>query len=183
MIITAPAYRPIIEKGWGPQRYRLTEDWIIVLDDGLPLFFPRGFETDLASIPRLFWNIPGFSPSGPLLYGSIPHDAGYQYRYLLTPYTAKRSYPEPSMRLREQFPVLFTDLIPVFVGRNQKFFDQLLAGITIEATGAKFVANTAALMLGMFGDSAWGKYRSVGPTAFNNNSLGIPGITTKGPVF
>lgn len=164
-------------------RYRPIEDWIITLgpeDGSLPLIFPRQFETDLASIPRLFWNIPGFSPTGPLRYGSLPHDMGYQYQYLLSPFEPRRKYGEASMSLRERHLAAFGDLVPVFVGYPQKFFDNLLAGVTIEATGAKFVAKTADIALGMFGDSAWNRYRSLGPTAYNNNSLGLPGLLADG---
>lgn len=164
-------------------RYKLTEDWTILLDDGFPLFFPRGFETDLASIPRALWSIPGFSPTGPLRYGSIPHDLGYQYQYLLSPYRKNTPYPEPSLALRERYPFLFSDLVPVFVGRNQRFFDDLLAGITIEVTGARFIAKSADLALKWFGDKAWDKYRTIGPTAFNANSLGLPGVTRSGVAF
>lgn len=184
MIIPQPKFEPIKTKSiWETPRYRLTEDWIITLDDGLPLVFPRWFVTDLASIPRLFWAIPGFSPTGPLLYGSIPHDFGYQYQYLLTPFMDGVCYPEPSIRLREQFPDIFRDVIPVFVGRKQQFFDSLLAGITIEATGAIFVAKSAEIALGLFGNTAWCNYRALGPTAYNFNSLGLPGLTHRGPVF
>lgn len=184
MRIPAPKFEPILSESiWTPQRYRLTEDWTITLDDGLPLVFPRGFITDLASIPRPMWALPGFSPTGPLLYGSIPHDFGYQYQYLLTPYLPANTYPEPSMRLREQFPDIFRKTIPIFVGRNQRFFDDLLAGITIEATGQTFIARSAEVALVIFGAAAWDKYRSVGPTAYNTNSLDLPGITARGPVF
>lgn len=184
MIIPQPRFELIKSASiWDPQRYRLTDDWVITLDDGLPIVFPRCFETDLASIPRFMWAIPGFSPSGPLIYGSIPHDFGYQYQYLLTPYSHGTYYPEPSVALRDQFHDAFVDLIPVFVGRNQEFFDALLGGITIEATGARLVAESAELALGMFGVTAWNRYRSVGPTAYNSNSLGLPGMTVRGPVF
>ena len=167
-------------------RYRPIEDWIITLgpeDGNLPLIFPRTFETDLASIPRLFGNIPGFSPAGPLRYGSLPHDLGYQYQYLLSPFEPGRQYGESSLALRERHRKAFGDLVPVFVGYPQKFFDNLLAGVTVEATGARFVAWAADTALNRFGDVAWNKYRRLGPTAFNRNSLGLPGITTRGEVY
>jgi len=167
-------------------RYRPIEDWEIILgpeNDNLPLIFPRTFETDLASIPRLFWNIPGFNPAGPLRYGSLPHDLGYQYQYLLSPFEPRRRYGEASLSLREQFPREFGDLVPVFVRYPQEFFDNLLAGMTKEATGARFIAWVADAALGRFGGTAWNNYRRVGPTAYNRNSLGLPGMTTRGPVF
>lgn len=166
-----------------PPRFRLAEDWTITLDDGLPLFHPRGFESDLASTPRFMWAIPGFSSTGPLRYGGIPHDLFYQHQFLLSPFSKLRQYPEASMRLREEYSPVFGDLVPVFVGRNQRFGDDLLAGITIEATGKVVIARSAEVALHMFGSVAWNKYRTKGPTAYNSNSLGLPGITTRGPVF
>ena len=184
MIIPRPQIEPIPQTSvWSPPRYRLTADYIIMLDDGLDIIHPAGFETDLASTPRWMWAIPGFSPTGPLVFGAIPHDMGYQHQYLLSPYDQRRTYPETSMRLREQFPDRFGDLIPVFAGRNQTFFDQLLAGITIEATHQHFVAMAAEFALGVWGDRAWSAYREKGPSAYNTNSLGMPGITISGVRF
>jgi len=184
MIILQPHIEPIQQHSmWDRPRFRLVEDWHVTLDDGLVIVTPAGFETDLASIPRLLWAVPGFSPTGALLQGSILHDFGYQYQYLLTPFSSKSTYPESSLRLRQQFPELFTDLIPVFVGRNQEFFDSLLSGITIETSGSYFVANAAKLALTIFGGTAWDSYRQRGPSAHNQNSLGLPGITVKGEMF
>lgn len=185
MIIPRPQIEPLPQPSvWSPPRFRMVSDQVIVLDDGLEIIVPSGFETDLASIPRPLWAVPGFSPTGPLIYGSPSHDIGYQQGYLLTPYMPKKhTYPETSMRLREQFQKEFGDLIPVFVGRNQKFFDQLLSGITIEATGRRFVAVSAGIALGIWGDRAWSTYREKGPSAYNTNSLGLPGITLSGVRF
>ena len=184
MIITSPDIHLIPKKTtFGRQRYRLENDWIIILDDGLVLLTPKGFETDLASIPRLFWLIPGFTPTGPLMYGSISHDQGYQHQYLLTPFSKKRTYPRKSMELREQFPIIFGDLVPVFVGRNRQFFDNFLAGVTIAATGNWFIANTTKAVLKPSGFIAWNKYRCYGPSAYNENSLGLPGLTRNGAIL
>ena len=184
MIITTPKFEPILPKSiFEPPRVRYSDDWVITLDDGLELVTPKGFETDGASVPRLFWAIPGFSPFGPLLYGAGPHDQGYQYQYLLTPFFSETYYPESSIRLREQYQFIFGDLIPVYVGRGQRFFDNILSGITIEKTGQEFVANTADFVLGYFGKFAWNKYRIHGPSAYNYNSLGLPGITYRGPML
>lgn len=183
MIIQRPQIEPIPQESiWSPPRFRLVADQIIILDDGLKIVNPKGLITDLASIPRPLWAIPGFSPTGPLIYGSPSHDVGYQYGFLLSIYQPRNNYPEYSMRLREQYQEEFGDLIPVFVGRNQKFFDQLLSGITIDATGNFFVAKSAELALSWFGDRAWDNYRAKGPSAYNTNSLGLPGITKAGVV-
>lgn len=185
MIIQRPQIEPIPQESiWSPPRFKLVADQIIVLDDGLEIINPKGFETDLASIPRPLWAVPGFSPTGPLIFGAPSHDVGYQHGYLLTPYLPKKhTYPESSMRLREMFPKEFGDLIPVFVGRNQVFFDQLLSGITIEATGRRFVAYSAEWALSHWGDRAWSTYREKGPSAYNTNSLGLPGVTVSGVMF
>jgi hypothetical protein len=183
MIIPRPQIEPIPSRRWQRPRFRLTADWIFTLDDGLPIIVPKGFETDMASIPRLLWSLPGFSPTGPLLCGSIVHDIGYQYGYLLSVYDpAIRTYPEISMSMREQYPS-FGGNIPVFVGRNQVFFDQLLAGITVDDTGEDVVASAARAALFLFGRFAWNNYRRKGPSAYNHNSLGLPGITKAGVCF
>lgn len=38
------------------------------------LLIPVGYEFDGASIPRLFWMIPGFAPLGAHLWGALIHD-------------------------------------------------------------------------------------------------------------
>jgi hypothetical protein len=49
------------------------------------LVVPAGFETDLASIPRLFRNLPAFDPNGASRRPAVVHDwlysskAGYRY--------------------------------------------------------------------------------------------------------
>ena len=146
----------------------------------MPLVQPVCFVTDLASIPRLLWAVPGFSPTGPLAYGAIPHDFGYQHGYLLTFRQVGVPYPEPSIRLYEQFPEVFGEFMPIFVGRNQRFFDDLLGGITREATGATVIAGAAECALHRFGDQTWNNYRTKGPAAYNDNSLGLPGLLANG---
>lgn len=184
MIIPSPQIKPLDTPIWQRPQFRLVADWQFSLDDGLPIVVPAGFATDLASIPRLIWGIPGFSPTGPLLCGSIAHDFGYQYGYLLTPYAPqKHAYPEPSMALREKFLDQFVGNIPVFVGRNQVFFDQILVAITTDSTGEDVVAYAARLALAVFGRFAWRKYRDKGPSAYNTNSMQLPGVTNSGPKF
>ena len=46
------------------------------------IYVPRGFTTDLASIPRPFWSIIG-GPWGKYGYAAIVHD--YLYKYALYP--------------------------------------------------------------------------------------------------
>lgn len=44
------------------------------------LMAPAGFETDLASIPRLFRNLPSFDPNGPSRRPAVMHDWLYSSR-------------------------------------------------------------------------------------------------------
>ena len=173
-----------IKKAWRtPPKFRLTDDWIITLDDGLQLLFPAGFITDFASVPRLFWLIPGFSPYGPLLCGSILHDFGYQHGYFLTPFDASRTYPRSSKRVCDAYGKTLLGSVPVFIDRPQEFFDRLMEGLVVEVSGAKFVAAVARKVLGRFGHVAWHKYRKKGPGAYGVNSLNLPGVNLVGEVM
>lgn len=193
MIVTRPRFEKIpLElkgKSWfrrvllvwrTPPRLRLTEDWIITLDDGLQLVVPKGFITDLASVPRIFWLIPGFSPFGLLLEGSILHDFGYQHGYLLSPYCDFRRYPTKSLSLFLDYKSDLGGNIPVFVGYKQPFFDNIMAGICQKVTGAGFVPWLAKIVLHLFGHIAWNKYRGAGPGAFGMNSLDLFGLDSIG---
>jgi len=160
----------------------LLTDYQVELEDGTVIVAQKKLVTDLASVPRLFWVIPGHSPSGPLRYGAIHHDLGYQYGYWLAPKTDGVGYPEKSLALYNMFPERFGDYMPVFVGEDQKFFDAHLRDFTICATGAKVVANDAYTALRIGGWAAWRKYRTKGPAAYGVNSLGLPGLLANGGV-
>jgi hypothetical protein len=162
-------------------QFVLIDNWIVTLDDGQRLIVPSGFVTDFASVPRLFWLIPGLSPYGPLLCGSILHDFGYQYGYLLDIVDDKTEYPIKSRQAEKDFfPVFGYDTIPVFIGYPQRFFDNLLSGMTVEVSGSKFVASAADTALYFFGHIAWNKYRDKGPTAYGQNTLGLPWVDCDG---
>ena len=158
-----------------PPQFKLSGDWIITLDDGLQLIFPKGFVTDFASVPRLFWLIPGFSPYGPLLYGSIPHDFGYQHGYFLANYADEHKFSKKSISFSNEWEV-FAGRVPVFIGRNQEFFDNFMQGIVLEVSNAKLIASVARWVLSKFGHVAWNNYRQRGPQAYGRNSLGLPGL-------
>jgi len=153
---------------------RLIEDWIYCLDGVLPIIVPKGFETDLASIPRIFH--PIMSPQGNLRYGSLPHDFGFQYGFLLSPYSPKQVYNKASLKLRREHSKAFGQNIPVYIGKPQQWFDEHLKYVTIEATGKKLQAKIAYSILRCFGFVAWNKYRNFGPAAYNQNSLWLPGV-------
>lgn len=46
------------------------------LGSGVVITVPRGYETDLASIPQFAWSL-GFSPSGPWAKAAVVHDYLY----------------------------------------------------------------------------------------------------------
>lgn len=123
-----------------PPLFRLGEDYIIFFDDENCIVVPAGEETDLASVPRIFWWIPGFSPVGYLRYGAIPHDFGYKRGFLL-------SIDDKGV------------LVKVCQDWTQDQYDELLRKITIEKTGVRFVANIAYRMLRRYGHVAWNRYR------------------------
>lgn len=45
--------------------------------DGDTLIIPKGFVTDLASVPRIFWNI--YPPFGKYTEAAVIHDYGYRF--------------------------------------------------------------------------------------------------------
>jgi len=55
----------------------LLEDLVYVTVSGEKIIVPSGFETDFASIPELFWNLPGFDSDGPAAVPAILHDFLY----------------------------------------------------------------------------------------------------------
>jgi len=161
-----------------PPRLRLLEDWILILPGGLQIIVPRGFVTDGASIPRALWWL--LSPFGVLLEGGIVHDFGYQYGYLLAPYRIDQPWNLASLRLRAEYAAIYGPTIPVYVGKGQGFYDDLLQEVTVDLTGASAQAWAARSALRLFGMLAWCRYRSLGPAAFTTNSLHIPGVDSDG---
>lgn len=181
MLISQPKFE-LVYAGY-PSRFRMVENYCVTLNNKTKLVVPANFITDLASVPSLFWCIPGFAPDGPLIYGALLHDFSYQYGYLLADKETVVNPAKDSIRLYNLYPHLFRGMLPVFIERPQEFFDSLLKDITIEKTGKKFVAGAARLALACFGVSVWENYRTVGPTAYNSNSLGLPGLIKGGFVF
>jgi hypothetical protein len=69
----------LIEGTGGTPRYRLIEPLVYSRDldgDGLHVIVPAGFETDFASIPRMFW--PLLPHDGPWAQASVVHDYLYE---------------------------------------------------------------------------------------------------------
>jgi hypothetical protein len=70
---------PLIVEAIGEGRWRLHEGFIYVIGDyktGTQLVIPAGFDTDFASIPRVFWNV--LPPYGKYGKAAVVHD--YLYR-------------------------------------------------------------------------------------------------------
>lgn len=166
-----------------PPKLKLTAPMHIELLDGTMIIIPSGFVTDGASVPRPLWAIPGFSPFGVLLEGGVPHDFAYQHGFLLAIYNRKHEYPKHSLVYREHYLHLFGDYIPIFIGINQGYFDNLMLEVCSFATNAKVIPKTAYYVLRMSGHFAWNKYRRYGPTAFGGGSLGFPGMSKNGAIF
>jgi len=166
-----------------PPLYRLFDDYVVSLCEGLDIVCPAGFVVDGASVPRFLW--PIIEPTGPLLEGAVLHDFYYQYGYLLARRGTGKVFNIRSMRLAEKGGWKFTryNAVPVFIGRGHVFGDKLLRQITVDKHGATVDANRAYLALRLFGWIAWGKYREYGPAAVNDNSLDLPGITSTGIGF
>jgi len=53
---------------------------VYIAQDGERFEVPSGFLTDYASIPSIFWNIPGFDPEGPAKFPAVLHDYLYSIR-------------------------------------------------------------------------------------------------------
>jgi len=49
----------------------------VCMVDCIKIAVPSGFETNLASIPRVVWSIPGFAPFGRIEKPSVLHDYLY----------------------------------------------------------------------------------------------------------
>ncbi len=187
MVIPAPKYqrvpynltglswwRQLLVVSRQPPQMQLLEDWMIIFPGGLRIVVPKGFITDGASIPVLLWWL--IAPFGPLLEGAILHDFGYQHGYLLSPYDPAQIYNMASLRMRSTYCLAFKETIPVYVGRDRQFFDELLYTVAVAASGATFQAGLAYRTLRAIVPFIWYRYRRLGPGAFNSNSLNLPGV-------
>lgn len=65
-------YRSLYYKRKAPHRKQLYKSLYVTLSNGQAIVIPRGFVTDLATVPRLFWGI--ISPSGRHDLACLTHD-------------------------------------------------------------------------------------------------------------
>ena len=152
--------------------FMITKDWVSDIGYIYPIIIPAKFITDFASVPRLLW--PLLEPDGPLALGSVFHDFGYQFGYLLTPKDPTVAYPQASLDLYNKYPRIFGPLMPVFVGENEGFFNSLFKKVVIETTGATVQAEEAYVALEAFGWIAWNEYRNSKKPAEFNEDLNYP---------
>ena len=64
---------------WLQKRWKLSEPLTVQLSGGELLTIPKGFKTDLSSVPRILW--PIFPPYGDFIPAAIVHDWMYIYDY------------------------------------------------------------------------------------------------------
>jgi len=67
------------------RKWELSEDWHYKLPNGTPIIIQKGFIFDGASVPRVFWWLPGLSPTGILFIPGLIHDFAYANRSLRMP--------------------------------------------------------------------------------------------------
>jgi len=117
------------------RKIRLTENYILFVGFlNLSLMAPKGFVTNLASVPRwLWWLIP---PDGIFMVASIFHDFFYQYRCLLT-----------------------SGELAVFFGESKSFGDKMFKKINCQINGMDSLDGLATKILNLFGWKAWRRCR------------------------
>lgn len=85
--------------------FYLGEDMEIVLSDGRTILIPKGFETDLSSIPQIFWGV--FKPFDKGLLGDLIHDYLWEDKmsetlYFDSAYTAQKFADEERLKWRNK---------------------------------------------------------------------------------
>jgi hypothetical protein len=114
------------------------------------ILIPKGFIFDGASVPRVFW--PILDPVGILLIGSIFHDFGYVYGFLLDEQHNK-----------------------VFNNASRAFVDRQIRDINTYINGTFILNEIAWVVLRLFGGFVWAKYRKCERDVFKDLN-----ITTRG---
>ncbi len=130
-----PWYKQWLKMLSRTRKVRLLEDykvWVPCL--GIEILIPKGFVTNLASIPRwLWWLIP---PDGIFMIASIAHDFGYQYDCFLSA----------------------TGHV-LFVGKPKGFFDKAFNSVNAYVNGMGGLDSFATKALTLFGWRAWWRCR------------------------
>ena len=85
--------------------FYLGEDMQITLSDKRVILIPKGFETDLSSIPQIFWGV--FKPFDKGLLGDLIHDYLWEDKmsetlYFDNAYTAQKFADEERLKWRNK---------------------------------------------------------------------------------
>lgn len=84
--------KPLTVTKIGDGRWRLAETFIFYSKKFSPVNVPKGFETDFASVPRIFWSL--CPPDGQYAQAAVTHDYLYKMRKDLTYQGPRRSRKE-----------------------------------------------------------------------------------------
>lgn len=127
-------------RAWMTQKrqWELLEDWLFTLPDGTEIIIPKGFHTDGASAPRLFW--PLMPPVGPLLIPSLVHDFAYRYDYLWVRNSDGRCHKAHQ-------------------GKGRAHWDQMFHELCIAMVGNMLFSTPSGLVMRLFGGIAWQRNR------------------------
>jgi len=87
------------------RKFVFHEDWYFELPNGKVVFIPKGFITDGASVPKIFWFI--LSHVGILLIPAILHDFAYKFRALILVNNDKMTFEIMPVNKREKADTLF----------------------------------------------------------------------------
>lgn len=119
---------------WDARMYEVVEDYSYKPKDHVRLTIPKGFKTDFASSPRLFWLL-GMAPTGILLVPSLFHDFGYQNDYYLSKHDS--------------------DYTRVYDGVGKNFHDRLMRQISAEVNEMLSPGWLSYIALSVGGWPAW----------------------------
>lgn len=118
--------------------YVLVKDFIYIRQNGEKILVPKGFCTDFASVPRVFWPL-GLDPQGILMIPSIPHDFAYRHDFYLNENREK-----------------------IYERKGKRFHDKLFREISIDVNEMYTPSYLSILALDVFGYFAWKKYKRDG---------------------
>ena len=115
--------------------FYLGEDMQITLSDKRVILIPKGFETDLSSIPQIFWGI--FKPFDKGLLGDLIHDYLWEEKmsetlYFDSAYKAQRFADEERLKWRRKLASEFKiknwvthKVLRIFGGKYYKGLKQI----------------------------------------------------------
>ncbi len=114
---TEPDVIPIKYNGVEDRYYELQYDYMVQVDVGivksLLITIPKGYVTDLASIPRFVWTLTGLTPDGLYRGAAVVHDYIYGKKVKVKPYSdvSVLGMSKPLRLTREDCDNIFKQLI------------------------------------------------------------------------